>query len=207
MAKGNKNKGKTPQIELEEEPEEEEEDEDEEEEEKVIVELGDTQAVKTALDDSLVQTLTHRMGFPEDQAVSNLKIIFGMLSSAFGLFGQFHHWVGFPDFPNDRHILGVCVAGYMACSGVLTLIAMFMEKAFIMWYKGGASKENVEPPLRKSQDVPEWSKRIAAIKVESRLDRFETDYQVDFHIQTEDGTWHLEKEETPTLTIFKCFNQ
>ena len=56
-----------------------------------------------------------------------------------GLFGQFHEYVGYPKFPDDRHILGICVAGYMVCSCLLTVLAMGWEQDFIMFCKGGVA--------------------------------------------------------------------
>lgn len=77
-----------------------EDDEEEPRNEPVQVDLGDTQAVKTALDDSLAQMVLER-GFPEDLGISNVKLGLGVLASAFGLFGQFHEFLGYPKFPDD----------------------------------------------------------------------------------------------------------
>jgi len=183
------------------ESEEEEEQETEELNMPVIVELGDSQAVKTALDDSLVQMVAER-GYQEDQGISNVKIILGLLASAFGLFGQFHEHLGFAKFPDDRHILGACVAGYMFCSSLLSVLAVVWEKNYIASLKGPILRENVYPFLKDGEEIPEWCSWIKACKVETELERYDTKFTVRYTIMTADDVWQEPYEEHNSILRF-----
>lgn len=167
----------------------------EEPNEPVTVCLGDTQALKTALDDSMAQMILER-GFPEDHSISNVKIALGLLASAFGLFGQFHEYIGFAKFPYDRHILGLCVGGYMVCSMLLSVHAILWEKNFIVACKGEADAANTWP---QESEVPAWCKDIVAVKVETKLERFSDEFVVGYHLQTSGGTWHDVEEHTQSI--------
>lgn len=167
----------------------------------ISVELGDCQAIKTVLDDSLVQMVSER-GYQEDQGVSNVKIVLGLLASSFGLFGQFHEHMGFQKFPDDRHILGACVAGYMVCSGLLSVLAVVVEKNYIASLVGPILRENVFPALKDGEDIPEWCSAIKAVKVETELERYDTKFTVRYTIMTADDVWQEPYEEEGCILRF-----
>jgi hypothetical protein len=91
----------------------------------------------------------------------------------------------------------------MLCSAILTVIAILWEKNYIAIYKGEINREAIFPPLEENEGIEEWSKAIKGIKIESELERYGTDFTVNFTFQTADGQWHSDAE---TQTICKWFS-
>lgn len=95
----------------------------------------------------------------------------------------------------------------MVCSTLLTILAMGWEKNFIVFCKGEVVKTSppMWPELAPGEDIPDWSKEIIGIKVDSKLERFSTEFGVLYHIQTSDGEWHV-ADEYDVHEITKWFN-
>jgi len=146
----------------------------------VKVNLGDTNALKNALDEIVGKPYTER-GFTENMSQDNIKILLGIACSLFGLFGQFHHWMGFPSFPNDRHILLICVLGYVVFSSAMTVV---------LFFNGGCIFRLDAPESSNFGEAYSYLKGISKLNVITNLPRFDGIYEIMLEIQTEDGEWH-----------------
>eukprot|EP00658_Telonema_sp_P-2_P036254 TRINITY_DN26264_c0_g1_i1.p1 TRINITY_DN26264_c0_g1~~TRINITY_DN26264_c0_g1_i1.p1 ORF type:complete len:242 (-),score=78.72 TRINITY_DN26264_c0_g1_i1:486-1211(-) len=147
-------------------------------EEPVTVVLGDPLAVKNALDEHIPKVI-EEVGFKEDMGFDNIKLLLGTIACCFGVFGQFHVWFGFPDFPFDRSILLMCSFGYMVFSSAMTAQIFFNGTCLlrVVSPEGGFSGMGDMGCL----------KGIKSMHVHSYLPRFGTDFQLSFVIQTVDG--------------------
>jgi len=130
MARKNKQK--------EEPVEEEEEEEIIEETELLQVDVGDIIKVKQILDECVVSTLIQSedlsahgdaVDLYEDVRHDNVKLMLMLMACSFAAFAQF---ALAKDFPQNRMLLGACVATYFCLSGILQLIITFIDKDCIM---------------------------------------------------------------------------
>ena len=87
----------------------------------------------------------------------------------------------------------------MLCSAILTVIAVVWEKNYIAMYSGEVDRDAVFPPLAENEGIEEWCKSIKGIKIESVLERYGTDFTVDFTFQTQDGVWHESTSDTQSI--------
>merc|ERR1712070_1268825 len=147
--------------------------------EPVKVNLGDTNALKNALDEVVGKPFTES-GLIENMSRDNVKILLGVVCSCFGLFGQFHHWVGFPEFPNDRHILLICVLGYAIFSSIMT----------VLLFLNGGCVYQFDAPEGGFSEAHSYLKGISKVMVITNLPRFDGIYEIRLEIQTEDGELH-----------------
>mmetsp|Transcript_36828 Transcript_36828/g.46959 ORF Transcript_36828/g.46959 Transcript_36828/m.46959 type:complete len:184 (-) Transcript_36828:299-850(-) len=112
----------------------------EEEEHHVKIDTGDFMKVKQTLDDTICEELREQLGFEENHALGNVKLLLMTIACLFALAAQF--WP--VEFPESRPILFVCCASYFVLSGVLQCILSFIEKDCIFQTKEG----NGYPALR-----------------------------------------------------------
>jgi len=68
-----------------------------------------------------------RMDYEEEHFWINIRIILCIVCCSFGAYAQF-----MTKFPQDTLVLGLCVAGYFAFSGILTLIDYKIIKTSVM---------------------------------------------------------------------------
>ncbi len=104
-------------------------------EELTPVELLDTVQVKQTLDTTLQETL-EALPHGQDLTLDNLKMALMTVACIFACAAQF---APIP-FPEQRWTLGACVGCYFACSGLLSAVAMFIEKDYVFASKPIASK-------------------------------------------------------------------
>ncbi|CAM9801253.1 unnamed protein product [Heterosigma akashiwo] len=118
------------------------------------IDTGDFMKVKQTLDDSLTEHLKDDLGFKENTALGNVKLLLMFASCCFALAAQF--WP--VDFPESRPVLFLCCASYFILSGVIQFIMSFIEVDMIFQTLPG----NGCPKLRICTNFP----------------RFQTDYEI-----------------------------
>lgn len=108
--------------------EEDDDDEDYEEDELELlqVDLGDMVKVKQVLDEAVASVVLENLD--EDYHWDNFKLIIMALACTFAMVAQFAP----VPFPDSRPLLGVCGCSYFLLSGVLQLIATFIDKDAIL---------------------------------------------------------------------------
>ena len=192
---GKKNKKQEPEP----EPEEEEEEEILEETEFLQVDVGDIIKVKQVLDECVVGTLMESedisahgdaVELTEDVFGDNVKLILMFIACCFAAFAQF---ALAKDFPENRILLGVCVAVYFALSGILQLIITFVDKDCIMITRPLQDEAAIK--LVKNKDMKDFG-----IRVRSDFPRFSEFYTVKLEFQGKDAppgyveqTWSVGK--------------
>lgn len=166
-----------------EEAEEDEEEEEEEDTEMVYLQVdkGDIIKLKQILDETVANTFLEdsvldelngagggrSLGFEEDHRLNNLKLIIMTVACAFAMVAQF---APLP-FPESRFVLGGCCAAYFALSGVLQLIATFLDKDCIL-----ITKISDRVPAAASAKNPNLTKY--GLRVRTSMPRFSEFYTV-----------------------------
>lgn len=89
--------------------------------------------------------------------------------------------MGFPDFPNDRHILLICALGYVVFSSTMTVV---------LFFNGGCIFRFDAPEGDNFGEAYSYLKGISKLNVITNLPRFDGIYEIMLEIQTEDGEWH-----------------
>merc|ERR1712232_331624 len=102
---------------------------EEDEMELLQVDLGDMVKLKQVLDEAVASVLLEKLD--EDYRWDNFKLSIMALACIFAMVAQF---APIP-FPESRPILGVCGCAYFFLSGVLQLIATFIDKDSILLTK------------------------------------------------------------------------
>lgn len=87
------------------------------------------------LDEGACSFIGSSLGFVEDETIVNVKLLLMTVACCFALVAQF----GDIPFPEGRYLLAACCGAYFAVSGVLQLIATFVEKDILMETKKGAA--------------------------------------------------------------------
>ena len=108
------------------EEEEEEEEYEEDELELLQVDLGDMVKLKQVLDEAVASVVLEKLD--EDYHWDNFKLSIMAMACVFAMVAQF---APIP-FPDSRPLLGVCGCAYFILSGVLQLIATFIDKDAIL---------------------------------------------------------------------------
>lgn len=116
------------------------EDEDEESLGLLQVDLGDILKVKQVLDEATASALVGENGLEEDLELENIKLVIMTLACCFAMVAQF---APLP-FPESCYILGGCCVVYFLLSGVLQLIALFIERDSILMIKPPPSTFQVQ---------------------------------------------------------------
>lgn len=189
------------------EEEEEEEEEDEEEEEEMVylqVDTGDIVKLKQILDETVANTFLEdtildelegdrkvkSLGYQEDHKLNNLKLILMTVACAFAMVAQF---APLP-FPESRFVLGGCCAAYFILSGVLQLIAIFLDEDCILITK---VKEQRTSVLSKNPALLNYGLRIR-----TSMPRFSEFYTVIIEFQGLEDSPSLSK----TWSVGKFFD-
>lgn len=165
------------EVESENEEESEDEGEDDEEVELLQVEVGDIIKLKQVLDEAVVETFLEssensNLDFEEDQYWDNIKLTLMALSCIFAALAQFSPI----PFPDSRPLLAVCCVAYFSLSGILQLIATFVDKDAIL----------VTTPVKgdnndRAKKNPELSKY--GLRVRSCLPKYDEYYTVVIQFQ------------------------
>lgn len=149
-----------------EEEEEEEGDYEEDELELLQVDLGDMVKLKQVLDEAVAGVLLEKLD--EDYRWDNFKLAIMFVSCVFAMVAQF---APIP-FPESRPLLGVCGCAYFLLSGVLQLIATFIDKDSILLTQP-LDGENSKKTKTKNEMLQKHG-----VKVRSSLPRFSEWYTV-----------------------------
>ena len=151
---------------------EEEEDFEEDEMELLQVDLGDMVKLKQVLDEAVASVVLEKLD--EDYRWDNFKLSIMALACVFAMVAQF---APIP-FPESRPLLGVCGCAYFLLSGVLQLIATFIDKDCILltkpWNEGNGKTKN------------EMLKKYG-VRVRSNLPRFSEWYSVILEFKMDEG--------------------
>ena len=116
--------------------------------------IGDSATIKRMLDDAVIQVMLDNekdegLGYEEDTALSNLKLVVGFAGVGASLVS--HVYPG--GFPKNWLVLLLCCAWYFLMSGVLQLILSFCELESILLLRG---KTKGEPGLNVSSHMPRF---------------------------------------------------
>jgi len=153
------------------EHDEETEEEEEEELELLQVDLGDMVKLKQVLDESVAGALLENQHLPEDYVWDNWKLGIMFAACCFAMMAQF---APIP-FPESRPILGLCGSLYFCLSGVLQLMATFVDRDAILW----TLPTDPTSTTFKNKDLSK-----CGLKVRSSLPRFSEWYTVTIEFQT-----------------------
>lgn len=141
------------------------------------VELGDMVKLKQVLDESVaVAVLEH---LPEDYNWDNTKLWIMFAACVFAMVAQF---APIP-FPESRPVLGICGSLYFALSGVLQLIATFVDGDTILWTQPLTDLNRKEGAVYKNKDLEKY-----AVRVRSSLPRFSEWFTVTLEFNVTDTT-------------------
>lgn len=96
------------------------------------IELGDHNAVRRCLDETVSDALENKLGYKPDLYDLKIKLIVMAVASLFALIGQFLDKI-FPSlpFPDNRYYVGFCVLMYFVASGFLQILYSFGEENLI----------------------------------------------------------------------------
>ncbi len=210
MAKKTSKSTKEEETDIPQKEEEEEVEEEEDEEEEMVylqVDTGDIIKLKQILDETVANTFLEdsildqlngssgnriSLGFKEDHALNNLKLILMTVACAFAMVAQF---APLP-FPEGRFVLGGCCAAYFVLSGVLQLIATFLDKDCILITK---TMENVPSAVKgKNPDLTKYG-----LRVRTNMPRFSDLYRVIVEFQGLENSPSVSK----TWSVGKFFTQ
>lgn len=159
-------------------PQPEAEEEEEEELELLQLDLGDMVKMKQVLDESVAGALLENQQLPEDYVWDNWKLGIMFAACCFAMMAQF---VPIP-FPESRPVLGVCGSLYFVLSGVLQLMATFVDRDAILWTRP-VDDETMKDKKFKNKDLTKYG-----LKVRSDLPRFSEWYTVTVEFQTPKGS-------------------
>lgn len=151
---------------------EDDDDYEEDEMELLQVDLGDMVKLKQVLDEAVASVVLEKLD--EDYRWDNFKLSIMALACIFAMVAQF---APIP-FPESRPLLGVCGCAYFFLSGVLQLIATFIDKDCILltqpWSADNGTTKN--EMLKKH-----------GVRVRSNLPRFSEWYSVILEFKMEEG--------------------
>ena len=151
----------------------EEDDEYEEDEMELLqVDLGDMVKLKQVLDEAVASVILEKLN--EDYRWDNFKLSIMALACVFAMVAQF---APIP-FPESRPLLGVCGCAYFLLSGVLQLIATFIDKDCILLTKPWAPENG----KTKNEMLQKYG-----VRVRSNLPRFSEWYSVILEFKMDEG--------------------
>ena len=172
--------------------EEEEEGEYEEDELELLqVDLGDMVKLKQVLDEAVASVILEKLD--EDYRWDNFKLSIMALACVFAMVAQFAP----VPFPESRPLLGICGCAYFLLSGVLQLIATFIDKDAILLTKplfdsnSSDSKDGSKNTKTKNEMLKKYG-----VRVRSNLPRFSEWYSVilEFKIDGDEKTPYTEQK-------------
>jgi len=148
---------------------------EEDELELLQVDLGDMVKLKQVLDEAVASVILEKLD--EDYRWDNFKLSIMALACFFAMVAQFAP----VPFPDSRPLLGVCGCAYFALSGVLQLIATFIDQDSILLTKpfdpDSPSGDGKDGSNKKSTTKNELLKKYG-VRVRSNLPRFSEWYSV-----------------------------
>lgn len=156
---------------------EEEEEYEEDEMELLQVDLGDMVKLKQVLDEAVASVILEKLD--EDYRWDNFKLSIMALACVFAMVAQF---APIP-FPESRPILGICGCAYFLLSGVLQLIATFIDKDSILLTKPW----NPDSVTGQTFDTNNVLLKKHGVRVRSNLPRFSEWYSVILEFKMDDG--------------------
>jgi len=161
----------------EDENEEDDDDYDEDEMELLQVDLGDMVKLKQVLDEAVASVLLEKLD--EDYRWDNFKLSIMALACLFAMVAQF---APIP-FPESRPLLGVCGCAYFFLSGVLQLIATFIDKDSILL------TQPLSPDTESGQKDKTKNELLKkhGVRVRSNLPRFSEWYSVILEFKMDEG--------------------
>ena len=157
---------------------EEDDDYEEDEMELLQVDLGDMVKLKQVLDEAVASVLLEKLD--EDYIWDNFKLSIMALACLFAMVAQF---APIP-FPESRPLLGVCGCAYFFLSGVLQLIATFIDKDSILL----TQPLSPETEAGKKTSTKNELLKKHGVRVRSSLPRFSEWYTVILEFKMEEGT-------------------
>ncbi|XP_078437134.1 microsomal signal peptidase 25 kDa subunit (SPC25) [Wolffia australiana] len=92
------------------------------------VNLLDHHAIKNALDETISEIVTNK-GYPEDVRMSNRRLLVGVVVIGVALVAQFYP----KKFPENKHVLFVCIGLYIVLNALLQAITYTKEKSAILF--------------------------------------------------------------------------
>ena len=147
------------------------EDYEEDELELLQVDLGDMVKVKQVLDEAVAGVVLESLD--EDYYWDNIKLVIMALACTFAMVAQFAP----VPFPDSRPLLGVCGCSYFLLSGVLQLIATFVDRDAILLtqplHQGKPNGSNAEVSTTKNETLKKHG-----VRVRSNMPRFSEWYTV-----------------------------
>lgn len=153
-------------------------DEEEEDELELLqVEVGDMVKLKQVLDEGVAGALLEHL--PENYSWDNLKLMLMFTACVFAMLAQF---APIP-FPESRPVLGICGSAYFLFSGILQLIATFVDKDSILWTNPLTEEHMKESSMTyRNKDLQKYG-----LQVRSSLPRFSEWFTViiQFHMKDE----------------------
>jgi signal peptidase complex subunit 2 len=162
-------------------PEDEAEDEYEEDEMELLqVDLGDMVKLKQVLDEAVASALLEKLD--EDYRWDNFKLSIMALACVFAMVAQF---APIP-FPESRPLLGICGCAYFVLSGVLQLIATFIDKDSILLTKPLNARTKEDGKKSSTKTTKNELLRNYGVRVRSSLPRFSEWYTVILEFRMED---------------------
>ena len=115
--------------------------------------IGDSATIKRMLDDAVIQVMLddseEGLGYAEDTALSNLKLVVGFAGVGASLVSHVYP----APFPKNWLVLLLCCAWYFLMSGILQLILSFCELESILLVRG---KSKGEVGLNISSHMPRF---------------------------------------------------
>lgn len=117
------------------------------------VNIGDSATIKRMLDDAVIKVLLDQteegLGYVEDTALSNLKLVVGFAGVGASLVSHIYP----APFPKNWLVLLLCCAWYFLMSGILQLILSFCELESILLVNG---KNGEKSGLNFSSHMPRF---------------------------------------------------
>jgi len=126
------------------------------------VDAGDMVKLKQILDETVAGTFVE-MDIREDHYLDNIKLTLMTVACAFAMIAQFSP----VPFPECRPLLGVCCCVYFLLSGVLQLIATYLDRDAIMVtqpaLEGGKNEDMKKYGLRIRTSMPRFDEFYSVV--------------------------------------------
>mmetsp|Transcript_3004 Transcript_3004/g.5078 ORF Transcript_3004/g.5078 Transcript_3004/m.5078 type:complete len:250 (+) Transcript_3004:63-812(+) len=116
--------------------------------------LGDSGTMKRMLDDAAIKVVleSSELGYEEDTALSNVKLIIGFAGVGASLLSHVYP----APFPKNWWVLLGCCAWYFIASGILQLLLSFVELESILLMRGKRDGGKRTPGFNMSSHFPRF---------------------------------------------------
>lgn len=154
------------------------------------VDTGDMVKVKQVLDEAVAGAFLDTVELTEDHRLENMKLGIMTVACIFAMVAQFAPM----PFPESRPVLGICCASYFILSGVLQLIATFVDKDAIM----------VTLPTATELDYGKVNKDMTryGLRIRTSFPRFDEFYSIVIEFEKKPDTPFVKK----TWSVGKFFD-